>query len=381
MDNKDNLEEKLFSSIQKSFFLLEPVDNFLIDLLNLNKEFNQEKLISSTINHDIIQKYPNKIDYTIRYLRQVISLLEYNGVEVLESIYNKYVLFLKTKSEEKLFYYRHFIINNQIVIIKNTYSMISRGTTGLCVWEGAMVLAEWCLQNKNILQDKIILELGCGVGFSGLVAIKNCKCKHYIFSDCNNEVLQTLEHNVHINIKHNDLCLKRSKSPSKNDTREVNEVGDVLTDLINKVRNVDVKTGSEPNDTIETKIDKKDIGTYQDTLISIQEATFQDISLIKSNDRLCDIVLASDIVYDTDLFPSLRNALLNIFKHNENCTAVFACKVRNMDTYKSFVDILNETKKFHLVEEQLKPENLFFFSDKKMYSMVKILIIKQNNTT
>lgn len=381
-------ENQLLLNIQKSFFLLEPLDNFLVDLICLNRDFSQEKLLQYTIHHHIIKKYPNKRDYTIRFLKMVISLLEYNRIEAMETMYNEYVHLLSSKSGNKNYYYRHFIINQKISVIKNTYSMISRGTTGLCVWEGAMVLAEWCLQNKNLFEEKTVLELGCGVGLVGLTAIVNCKCKQYIFSDCNDEVLDLVRHNVLINTKdYSNLCLTLSEFHDIDDSQQ-NEVGDVLSDLISKVSGVNINDDSsvetleeidkDHSHQSEPNVSSNDIDIFNNTKISIKNLSFEEIALLKSNDILCDIVLASDIVYDTDLFPSLRDALVNVLNHNQTCKAIFACKIRNMDTFNSFVEILKETKILQVSEGKLDSQNLFFFSDQKMYSMVKILEIRSS---
>lgn len=382
-------ENQLMMKIQKSFFLLEPLDSLLVDLICTNKDFNQEKLLLCTIHHAIMKKYPNKLDYTVRYLKQLISLLEYNSIEVLETIYNEYVTFLGVKSEIKEYYYRHFAVNEKICVIKNTYSMISRGTTGLCVWEGAMVLAEWCLQNKTLLENKNIFELGCGVGMAGLVAIQNCNIDSYNFSDCNDDVLEILRHNIQINIDESS----ENSCNSKDIKAEPSEVLTMVADTINKVSEINIKSHNkigtsvgiiDPNELAlnPTKNEclNNGLSAFKKPSISINKLTFEEISVLKENDIICDVVLASDVVYDSDLFPSLKNALVNIFNLNKNCSATFACKVRNMDTFESFVNILRKTELFQVHEDQLNPQNLLFFSDQKMYSMVKILLIKRNNT-
>lgn len=370
MDLNNSQENQLFKTIQKSFFLLEPLDKLLVDLICLNKDFNQEKLILLTMQHHAVIKYPMKTDYAIRFLKMVIGLLESNGIEVLEKIYYEYFNVLNS-SENKKYYYRHFMINHDICVIKCTYNLISRGTTGLCIWEGAMVLSEWCLQNKSILKNKVVLELGCGVGLAGLVAIKNCNCKQYIFSDCNYKVLDILQQNVQLNLEdHEILC----------SSQDCSEISHAFNELVCKISEINIpgdKSKHKEREVI-TKESSNNTFSFQDTLIAIKNLSFEEISQDHSKDILCDIVLASDVIYDTDLFPSLKNALVHIFKENENCLAIFACKVRNLDTYKSFLSVLEETGKFEVLEQQLIDQDLFFFSDRKMYSLVKLLMIKKS---
>lgn len=45
---------------------------------------------------------------------------------------------------------------------------MSQGTTGLDVWESAMVLAKLALNRKVLLACKNEVELGAGIGFSGI---------------------------------------------------------------------------------------------------------------------------------------------------------------------------------------------------------------------
>lgn len=44
-----------------------------------------------------------------------------------------------------------------------------------------------------------MLELGSGVGFTGLVICKTCNPKTYVFSDCHHGVLKQLTENIRLN--------------------------------------------------------------------------------------------------------------------------------------------------------------------------------------
>lgn len=41
---------------------------------------------------------------------------------------------------------------------------------GLQIWRGAFLLADYILSNLGIFSDKVILELGSGVGFDSIIA-------------------------------------------------------------------------------------------------------------------------------------------------------------------------------------------------------------------
>ena len=44
-----------------------------------------------------------------------------------------------------------------------------------------------------------MLELGSGVGLTGITICRSCSPKRFVFSDCHPRVLQTLEDNVRLN--------------------------------------------------------------------------------------------------------------------------------------------------------------------------------------
>lgn len=46
---------------------------------------------------------------------------------------------------------------------------------------------------------RTILELGSGIGLTGLVICKSCFPKKYMFSDCHPKVLSKLKENIHLN--------------------------------------------------------------------------------------------------------------------------------------------------------------------------------------
>lgn len=62
-----------------------------------------------------------------------------------------------------------------------------------------MVLAEWCIKNKSIFQNKSILELGAGVGLAGITVNLKCQPSRVYLTDCHESVLAILKKNVQLN--------------------------------------------------------------------------------------------------------------------------------------------------------------------------------------
>lgn len=61
------------------------------------------------------------------------------------------------------------------------------------------MLADWALINKEIFSNKNILELGSGVGFTGVTIAKHCSPQSFYLTDCHSRVLNTVCDNIRIN--------------------------------------------------------------------------------------------------------------------------------------------------------------------------------------
>ncbi|KAF7388561.1 hypothetical protein HZH68_012503 [Vespula germanica] len=92
---------------------------------------------------------------------------------------------------------------------------------GLQVWRGALLLADYILSNPDLFKEKIIMELGSGVGLTSIIA--SFLAKEIICTDINlGEILKLVKRNFMRNISYvkckfhieelNFLNLKWSKS-------------------------------------------------------------------------------------------------------------------------------------------------------------------------
>lgn len=77
---------------------------------------------------------------------------------------------------------------------------------GLQVWRGALLLADYILYNRKLLKNKTILELGSGVGLTGIVGA--IYAKHVICTDINyGGILELIQNNIERNSK--IICNKK----------------------------------------------------------------------------------------------------------------------------------------------------------------------------
>ncbi|KAF8369767.1 hypothetical protein HHK36_032210 [Tetracentron sinense] len=81
---------------------------------------------------------------------------------------------------------------------------IDLGNQGQLVWPGAMLMNNYISKNADMLQGCSVIELGSGVGITGLLCSRFCR--EVILTDHNDEVLKILKKNIEFHVS--------SESPS-----------------------------------------------------------------------------------------------------------------------------------------------------------------------
>ncbi|KAH0712702.1 hypothetical protein KY290_008283 [Solanum tuberosum] len=66
--------------------------------------------------------------------------------------------------------------------------------TGQLVWPGAVLMNDYLTQNANMLQGCSVIELGSGVGITGVLCSRFCR--GVVMTDHNDEVLKILKKNI-----------------------------------------------------------------------------------------------------------------------------------------------------------------------------------------
>ncbi|XP_012145854.1 protein-lysine N-methyltransferase EEF2KMT [Megachile rotundata] len=288
--------------LMKYFLCCTPINtmNLLICEQNIDYLLNlerQQEIVENTVNSNLIKKYPIKPSYQKAFLKWLMNKIEEKGGVIHDSIYVTYCNLISSSPDESS-HYRHFIVDDEkldcITVFEST-NIISEGTTGLCSWQGAIDLANWCIENKNELSGKIILELGCGVGFTGLCTIKKCFPKQYIFTDCHKKIFEMLLENIKLNLLPGEKIMQ-------------------------------------------SKIDRLKLeAKYNCTNIKVMELKWEDIDkYINEEWVMPDIIMGADILYDIDSFHALLVGL-KMFLSRNNTYAIIAATIRNMDTFSQFL--------------------------------------------
>jgi protein-lysine N-methyltransferase EEF2KMT len=67
------------------------------------------------------------------------------------------------------------------------------------VWEAGAALAEFFLVRPDLIKDKSVLELGAGVGLTGIIISGLCEPKSVHLTDYTDATLINMEHNISVN--------------------------------------------------------------------------------------------------------------------------------------------------------------------------------------
>ncbi|MCD7465068.1 hypothetical protein HAX54_000483 [Datura stramonium] len=83
--------------------------------------------------------------------------------------------------------------------------------TGQLVWPGAVLLNDYLTKNANMLQGCSVIELGSGVGITGVLCSRFCR--EVVMTDHNDEVLKILKKNIKLQESSDDsMCCTELKA-------------------------------------------------------------------------------------------------------------------------------------------------------------------------
>ncbi|XP_076250013.1 protein-lysine N-methyltransferase EEF2KMT [Rhynchophorus ferrugineus] len=319
--------------IRKQFLCGVPLVEFNfhcnIEYLSLDE---QKLLLDQTVNDELVVKYPIRIEYQKVFIKHLLRTLENKGCEVHDDIYSVYGRLVALTYNSDCF--KHYIIDSTkgIIILKENNCLISEGTTGLRTWQASLALSEWALKNKHFVEDKTVLELGSGIGLTGLTVTLKCNPKKYFFSDCHNSVLTTLCENIFLNTSNQSVNI------------DLNELITLHLELTNKTEISVLKLPWEEVD--------------------------EDLSLKLGE---IDIILAADVVYDNELFKPLLQALRIISKYCKSKQIILACTERNTSTLEEFLTLGGNL--FLINQEECPTQNNFIWCNDPQVRFFRLNLI------
>ena len=104
-------------------------------------------------------------------------------------------LFFESQHHELLLQEFEFTVSPSTPTLKLTFQESYTQSTGMSIWRGSEVLAEYLKQNPGIVDKKSVLEIGAGVGLVGLTA-HHLGASRVLLTDGDEKVLENLRQNV-----------------------------------------------------------------------------------------------------------------------------------------------------------------------------------------
>ncbi|NWS17129.1 EF2KT methyltransferase, partial [Pachyramphus minor] len=250
-----------------------------------------------TILHPLCVKHPPSAKYRRCFLTELIKKHESTAAEPLDELYDTLADVLK--EEESTQCYKNYLLpTGDCVTLCESTAMISEGTTGLITWDAALHLAGWAGGNPQVFRARTVLELGSGIGFTGIAICKTCQPKTYIFSDCHHCVLRQLGENIQLNGFEVTWCIQTEPQGQEVEAQNCPNPKLVVAEL--------------------------DWG-------SVTEKQLEGLQP--------DVVIAADVVYDPEIISALIGMLqkLSSSRADRKAPEAFvAFTVRNPDTYQLF---------------------------------------------
>eukprot|EP00752_Nemacystus_decipiens_P003848 g3540.t1 len=254
---------------------------------------------------------------------------------------------------------------------------------GLRVWEAGRALSEFCLAHSELLEGRSVLELGAGIGMTGMAVAASCGARQVVLTDYAPKVLSNLEHNVEINRKRlwncggqtddsprppadvvvrfldwTDYCgsLGASPSPAVTPAPEENSPGCETIDGASRSRSSGGSSMSSPAPTPacgEGHVGgssgapgdgRSASGACLDGLGGSRSSPATAVG-VETGDvergpedslGIPEVVLAADVVYDVKYHPALVGVVVETLKRCPEALIVFASTLRNSKTMAAF---------------------------------------------
>ena len=174
------------------------------------------------------------------------------------------------------------------------------------VWEAGACLAEFLLSHPDLIRDKKVIELGAGVGLTGIVAAGLCRPMHLHMTD------------------YTEACLDNMK-----DSISVNE------DWLHR-QGVNVDCDERCRKLTSGYLEWTECAENDNENIAMETPTSVPFKLSEAQ-----VLLAADVVYDVCQIPDLVRCVKVLLSSSRDAKAIFATPFRNEKTFDLFTNQLH----------------------------------------
>ena len=298
----------------------------------------QTNIIDQTIHSKIFEEFPPCTKSTKAFIKKLLLVFEHYQIEGHASLYD-YVTNVEIMHTSKVNNFKTYFdeSGNHLVSLVEKSDLICDGTTGLRTWQAGKFLFEWMSNNihdSHRINNKSILELGSGVGYTGLCIFKDKKIapRCVTLTDHHSSVLDTLCQNAIANV-----CKTQNTDQSKNENSQF-----VVTKAIEFPKRFITSDG----------LNKR--------ILIIDCLDWEHFDAEESNSHMnaCDIVIGADIVFDVSVIPHLIHVIIRFLKDLGTEKVILANCIRNEETDTFFMNELSKQNvdiiiEKHFVDEQL----------------------------
>lgn len=280
---------------------MDPVNHFISTLKEMNASWysldSQRRIVNEIIRDPIAEKYAPETKYRIRLIKQFIREIERKNYDISDELAQELIYVLKYPcgvdiDDDELYHVSYRLAENDTrsKIISFRVSNSFRDV-GMKIWEAGFFMAEFARHRPHLFTSRKILELGSGVGLTGIMIAACCAPKSIILTDYTRQSLVNLRYNVQIN----DHMLRNSQ-------------------------------------------------------IRVEDLDWNDCSLDHAAKMNVELLISCDCVYDVSVFPALVNTVTSFFNCPDTSespraqrVAYFAATLRNQATFSAFLSELDGT--------------------------------------
>eukprot|EP01105_Mastigella_eilhardi_P020230 TRINITY_DN479_c1_g1_i1.p1 TRINITY_DN479_c1_g1~~TRINITY_DN479_c1_g1_i1.p1 ORF type:complete len:346 (-),score=100.01 TRINITY_DN479_c1_g1_i1:754-1707(-) len=162
----------------------------------------QRAVLARVLRDRVAAAYPPSGAYTKLFLKAYLAAIDAEFLEVEEGLLELYMAALSRSEGDdgatSVVCYRSFPLPSceDSLTIKTVQRL---NPVGLVAWPAGFFLAEFLLNNPSLVENRTVLELGAGVGFTGLALACAARPARVVLTDYLPSVLDNLLQNVEIN--------------------------------------------------------------------------------------------------------------------------------------------------------------------------------------
>lgn len=187
------------------------------------------------------------------------------------------------------------------------------------VWEAGACLAEFLLKYPHYVSNLRVVELGAGVGATGLVAAGCCGAQQVHMTDYTKVCLENMQYNVDANKEWLLLQQEETNVNSLNDGDSKNNTTDQPTIVTCGYLEWDAYAfADDPGEDIGGIDNNRVIETQADSSVALTNA---------------HVLLAADVAYDIEVLPSLAKVVRRFLASGPSKLAIIATTLRNKKTF------------------------------------------------